>query len=204
MPESLLALKGSDNVASTRRLGPRNSETSNAILDATEKIMREEGYAAVSSRRVAEVAGIRQGLVYYYFETMDDLLLAAFKRRIDLGLARLERLVELDNAIEAIWQDMTHTVDARMAYEFNALANHHEGIRDEVNRYLNHARNIEANAIARQAQERGIDLSPFTPAALAFLMYSASITMARESSSGMSLAHDDVHEAVRWLLAKFA
>jgi len=166
--------------------------------------MRDEGYAAVSSRRVAEVAGIRQGLVYYYFQTMDDLLLAAFKRRIDRGLERLERLVELDNPIAAIWQDMTQTVDARMAYEFNALASHHEGIRAEVNRYLLHARAIEAGAIERQARARGIDLTPFTPAALAFLMYSASMTMAREATTGMTSAHEDVHDVVRWLLGKFA
>lgn len=166
--------------------------------------MRDEGYAAVSSRRVAEVAGIRQGLVYYYFQTMDDLLLAAFKRRIDGGLARLERLVQLDNPIQSIWDDMTHTVDARMAYEFNALASHHEGIRDEVNRYLAQARAIETDAIARQAQEKGIDLSPATPALIAFMMYAASLTMVRESTTGMTVAHEDVHAAMGWLLEKFS
>ena len=36
-------------VASQRRLGPRNSETSNLILDATEQVLRQEGYGAVSS-----------------------------------------------------------------------------------------------------------------------------------------------------------
>ncbi|MEP6867804.1 MAG: helix-turn-helix domain-containing protein, partial [Novosphingobium sp.] len=47
-------------------------------MDATEKVIRDEGYAAVSSRRVAEVADIQQGLVYYYYESMDDLLIATF------------------------------------------------------------------------------------------------------------------------------
>ena len=43
-------------MASKRRMGPQDSETSAALLDAVEHVLREEGYAAASSRRVAEVA----------------------------------------------------------------------------------------------------------------------------------------------------
>ena len=50
-----------------RRMGPSDSETSNALLDATERVLRNDGYGAVSSRRVAEEAGLKQQLVYYYF-----------------------------------------------------------------------------------------------------------------------------------------
>jgi hypothetical protein len=37
--------------------------------------MLDEGYAAVSSRRVAHRLGFNAALVYYYFENMDDLFL---------------------------------------------------------------------------------------------------------------------------------
>ena len=82
-------------VASKRRFGPRNSEISHAIMDATEKVIRDEGYAAVSSRRVAEVADIQQSLVYYYFKSMDDLLVATFQRRTERGMARYEKVKDL-------------------------------------------------------------------------------------------------------------
>ena len=68
-------------MAVKRRMGSPDSATSNALLDATEMVLREEGYAAATSRRIADAAGLKQQLVYYYFETMEDLLLACFKRR---------------------------------------------------------------------------------------------------------------------------
>lgn len=185
-------------------MGPRNSETSNAILDATEQIMRQEGYGAVSSRRVAEVAGIRQGLVYYYFQTMDDILLETFKRRTTKALARLEQQTQSCHAVRAIWKDLCEMVDARLAFEFVALANHHDGIREEVNRFLASARRMQTEAIRREAEEMGLDLSPATPSAIAFLMYSATLTMARESSTGLSEGHAEVQELFKQFLDKFA
>jgi AcrR family transcriptional regulator len=196
--------EGSLIVATQRRLGPRNSETSNAILDATEQVLRQEGYGAVSSRRVAEVAGIRQGLVYYYFQTMDDLLLETFKRRTAQGLARYEQEVLADRPVLAIWKDLSETVDGRLAFEFVALANHHEGIRDEVNRFLVSARRLQADTISREAAARGIDLAPATPTALAFLMYCATLILAREAATGVTEGHDEVRALFGTLLQKFA
>ncbi len=191
-------------MASQRRLGPRNSETSNAILDATEQVLRQEGYGAVSSRRVAEVAGIRQGLVYYYFQTMDDLMLATFKRRTAHGLARYEQEALSERPVQAIWKDLSETVDGRLAFEFVALANHHEGIREEVNRFLVSARKLQADAISREAAARGIDLAPATPTALAFLMYCATFILAREAATGVTEGHDEVRALFGTLLEKFA
>lgn len=153
--------------------------------------MRQEGYAAVSSRRVAEVAGIRQGLVYYYFQTMDDVLLECFKRRTAQGLARLEQEVASERPVRAIWEDLTHTVDARLAFEFVALSNHHAGIREEVNRFITAARRLQAEAIRREAERKGVEL-PAPPTAVAFLMYCATLTIAREASTGLTDGHAEV------------
>ena len=58
------------------------------LLDAAERVMIAEGYAAVTSRRVAAEAGLKPQLVHYYFATMDDLFLAVFRRRAEVGLER--------------------------------------------------------------------------------------------------------------------
>ena len=50
-------------MASGRRIGAEDSKTRAVLLDATEQLMLEEGYAAVSSRRVARTAGLNAGLV---------------------------------------------------------------------------------------------------------------------------------------------
>ena len=64
---------------------PRRRRPRGALLDAAEQLMLEEGYAAVTSRRVAAQAGLKPQLVHYYFRTMDDLFLAVFRRRAEPG-----------------------------------------------------------------------------------------------------------------------
>ena len=57
----------------TRRFGPESSATRTLLPDATERLMLEEGYAAVSTRRVAREVGLTPAPVRYYFNTTDDL-----------------------------------------------------------------------------------------------------------------------------------
>ena len=70
---------------SARRMGAKDSLTRTKLLDAAERLMLEEGYAAVTSRRVGRKAGISSQLVHYYFRTMDDLFLEVFRRRAEEG-----------------------------------------------------------------------------------------------------------------------
>jgi AcrR family transcriptional regulator len=179
-------------MASKRRMGPQDSETSAALLDAVEHVLREEGYAAASSRRVAEVAGLKQQLVYYYFATMDELLLAAFRRRTERALKKLEVDLATERPIDAIWANLNGSGDARLSFEFMALANRHEGIREEVARYVTLSRRMQADAIARQWREQGIDTGPVSPGAAAFLMYCATLILGRENATGIDEAHDEV------------
>src|SRR5437763_9767850 len=77
---------GGDGMASARRIGAPDAKNRGVLLDAAEQLMLEEGYAAVTSRRLAEKAALKPQLVHYYFRTMDDLFLAAFRRRAEQGL----------------------------------------------------------------------------------------------------------------------
>lgn len=190
--------------APKRRMGPQDSATSNALLDATERVMRNAGYAAVTSRRIAEEAGVKQQLVYYYFHTMDDLLLATFKRRTTRALAGLEEELAGDRPIEAIWQTMSTRVDAKLSFEFVALANHHEGIREEVARYMVESRRMQAAAVARQFAAQGVECGPLTPSAAVFLMYCVSLILGREASTGVTEGHEDVKALMDWTLARLA
>ena len=52
-------------MASARRIGAPDAKNRAALIDAAEALMIEDGYAAVTSRRVAEKAGLNwaMGLV---------------------------------------------------------------------------------------------------------------------------------------------
>jgi AcrR family transcriptional regulator len=183
-------------------MGPPDSATSNALLDATERVLRNEGYGAATSRRVAREAGLKQQLVYYYFRTMDDLLLATFKRRTRHALEQLREAAAADRPIQALWGDLGRSIDARLVFEFVALANHHDGIRQEVADFVAQSRRLQSAAIARQFAERGIDAGPLTPGAAAFIIYSATLLLGREAATGITEGHEDVRALAEWLLAR--
>ncbi len=64
-------------------------------MDAAERLLYEVGYAGVTTRAVAEAAGVNHGLVHYYFGSMEELLTQT-----------LERFVEqLSDAFEALYSD---------------------------------------------------------------------------------------------------
>src|SRR5690349_18396757 len=90
-------------MASTRRVGTETSKTRLHLLDTTERLMLDEGYAAVTSRRVAKEAGVTPPLVHYYFPSLDDLFLAVFRRRADESFERQLRLLESDQPLRAVW-----------------------------------------------------------------------------------------------------
>ena len=75
-----------------RRIGTPTSKTRSILLNAAESLMRESGYAAVTSRRLAARAGLKPQLVHYYFRTMDDLFLALF-RRVVVGFAQRQSAI---------------------------------------------------------------------------------------------------------------
>jgi AcrR family transcriptional regulator len=189
-------------MAATRRMGSQDSSTSTALLDATERVLRNEGYGAATSRRIAAEAGVKQQLVYYYFRTRDELLLAAFKRRTARALAKLEEDIAAERPINAIWNNLSTMVDGKLAFEFVALANHHDGIREEVARYMTESRRMEAAAIDRQCRERGIDPGPLTPTAAAFIMYCVTLVLRREAATGITEGHEDVLKFMDWILAQ--
>lgn len=189
-------------MASNRRMGPQDSATSNALLDATEAVLRNEGYGAATSRRIAAEAGVKQQLVYYYFRTMDELLLATFQRRTARALERLAQDVASERPIQSLWETLTSMIEGKLVFEFVALANHHEGIRAEVARYVAESRRLEAEAIGRQLREKGIDAGPVTPKAAAFVMYAVTLVLRREAATGITEGHDEVLALMDWALGR--
>src|SRR5580700_5776883 len=93
-----------------RRVAGPNAKNSGVLLDAAERLMLEEGYVAVTSRRVAAEAGLKPQLVHYYFRTMDDLFLEVFRRRAKEGIERQTRALASEHPLRALWE---YSIDPR-------------------------------------------------------------------------------------------
>ena len=77
-------------MATQRRFGAETSATRVALMDAVEQVMREDGYGSLTARSVAVRAGLKHQLVYYYFQTIEDLLVACYDRHIERYRSRIE------------------------------------------------------------------------------------------------------------------
>jgi len=119
-------------VTTPRRIGTETSKTRAELLDAAEKLMLEEGYPAVTSRRVAAEAGLKPQLVHYYFRTMDDLFLTVFQRRVEQGLARQAQALASVQPLWALWDLSRDPRGTALTMEFIALANHRKAVRAEI------------------------------------------------------------------------
>ena len=183
-------------MASTRRIGAEDSETRTALLDATEQLMLEEGYAAVSSRRIAGRAGLKPQLVHYYFRTMDDLFLAAFRRRAEVGLERQVQAIASAQPLRALWALSDDSRGTALTMEFAALANHRKSIRSEIARYGELFRTRQTDVLAEVMEENGIDTDLFPPVMVMVLITGVSQILVMEDALGMTSGHAETREVV--------
>jgi AcrR family transcriptional regulator len=65
-----------------------------AIVDAALAVARAKGLGATTVRDVASEMGTSSGLIHHYFESMDDVLAAAFERAAGADLADATSAVE--------------------------------------------------------------------------------------------------------------
>lgn len=71
-----------------RRTSPirEGKTTRDEILDASAELFTTDGFAATTTRRIAESVGVQQASLYYHFKTKDDILDALLAMTIDQPL----------------------------------------------------------------------------------------------------------------------
>ncbi|WP_317929494.1 helix-turn-helix domain-containing protein [Halioxenophilus sp. WMMB6] len=182
--------------SSTRRMGSIDSEMAESMLDATEEILKEEGYAALTSRRIADYLGVKQRLLYYYFRTMDDLVLESFKRLSVRELARLKDAISSDQPLPEIWKICTNTSDARLVSEFMAIANRNEGVREAVIEYIEESRKLQVKALKKAMAKSDVFDQNLPAEVLAFIGTSMALALNREASLGVKLGHAAIRKTL--------
>jgi len=153
--------------------------------------MLEEGYAAVTSRRVGAKAGLKPQLVHYYFRTMDDLFVEVFRRRAEENLARLARAVSADGSLRSLWQLNADPRGMAFMIEFVALANHRKAIRAEIARYAERFRAAQLEAVAAAFAAGGVSAGQVPPVVALLMMTGLSQVLALEQTLGITAGHDE-------------
>ncbi len=166
------------------------------LVAATAKLMREDGYAAATSRRVAAEAGVKQALVYYYFPTMDDLFVEVLRSGADTSLASMRAALTDDDPLRALWALNSDNSLSILSTEFMALANHRKAIRTELRAYAERVRDIETAAVAVALRARGVDMEKYPPVAVSMLIAQIARSLCNEEAVGVTLGHEELRRLI--------
>ena len=189
-------------MAPSRRVGTETSRTRALLLDVTERLLVEESFAAVTSRRVAAEAGVNAALVHYYFPTLDDLFVAVYKRRTEHLVQRLTEDLRTDQPLWAMWEYNSDRTGTALASEFLALANHRTAIRAEIAEVAERLHAIQLDALSGVLERYGIDTEVVTPAAVVMLMVAIPRAMVIEEALGMTGGHQETRALVEHFLER--
>src|SRR6185437_3736740 len=174
---------------------PARAAAEEALLDAAERVLAGAGYAAVTTRRLAEDAGVNHGLVHYYFGSNENLLVQALERFTERLIARQRELYAADVPFVEKWRTaMRYLVSEDVSYEkvwleLQALGWNDAGLRERLARVNAEWRAVLTDAFAEPHRELGITM-PLD--ALVSLVITFNVGIIVERLGGIETGHDAV------------
>jgi AcrR family transcriptional regulator len=136
-----------------------------AFLDAAERLLVEIGYAAITTRRLAREAGANQGLVHYYFGSMENLLVRVLERFTERLIVRQRAMYAADLPFIDKWRRAMGYLDEdfssgyqKVWYELQAMAWSKPELRERIAHVTEEWREVLAEAFEQARREHGIDM----------------------------------------------
>jgi AcrR family transcriptional regulator len=182
---------------------PARFAAEEALLDAAERLLVDVGYGGITTRRLAEEAGVNHGLVHYYFGSNENLLVRALERFTERLIDRQRELYAADMPFVEKWRTaMRYLVSEDRTYEkiwleLQALAWNNADLRARLARVNAEWRVVLTEAFAEPHRELGIDM-PLD--ALASLVMTFNIGIMVERLGGIEAGHAELLEWIdQWL-----
>jgi AcrR family transcriptional regulator len=182
------------------------SAAEGALLDAAERLLLDVGQAGITTRRLAEEAGVNHGLVHYYFGSIENLLVRVLERFTAELTARQRAMYAADRPFIEKWrQAMRYLVADDVAYEkiwleLQALAWNRPELREHLARVNDEWRSVLTEAFAEPRERYGIEM-PLD--ALVSLVMTFNEGVILERLSGIETGHAALLEWIDgWMEAK--
>ena len=179
------------------------SAAEEALLDGAERLLVEQGHAGITTRRLAEAAGLNHGLVHYYFGSNENLLVRALERFTAGLIDRQRELYAADMPFVEKWRTaMRYLVSDDVTYEkiwleLQALGWNDAELRARLVRVNEEWRGVLTEAFAEPHRELGIEL-PLD--ALVSLVMTSNLGIIVERLGGIETGHRELLEWIdRWL-----
>jgi AcrR family transcriptional regulator len=125
------------------RTGPGRSQAREKILKAAVVTLATQGFSRTTARAIATTGGFAPGVIYYHFESLDDLFVAAAQYTSAERLARYrERTSDVSTAVGLIDR-------LRELYEEDQSSGHVAAVQELV------AAAASSGGLAEQVREQG-------------------------------------------------
>ena len=171
-----------------------------AFLDAAERLLVEVGYAAITTRLLAREAGANQGLVHYYFGSMENLLVRVLERFTERLIVRQRAMYAADEPFLQKWRQAMRYLDEDFAsgyqkvwYELQAMAWNKPELRERIAHVTVEWREVLEEAFEQARREHGIEMPV---GALAVLVAAFNQGLIFERLSGIDSGH---RELLDWI-----
>ena len=157
----------------------------------------DAGYAAVTTRRLAEEAGVNHGLVHYYFGSVENLLVRTLERFTERLVTRQREMYAADMPFLEKWRTaMRYLVSEDVAYEkvwleLQALAWNQPELRERLARVNAEWRAVLTEAFEQPHRELGIEM-PLE--ALVSLVITFNVGIMVERLGGIETGHGELLE----------
>jgi AcrR family transcriptional regulator len=166
-------------------------------------VLVDAGFAAITTRRLAEEAGVNHGLVHYYFGSVENLLVRTLERFTARMVGRQRDMYASDVPFLEKWRTaMRYLVSEDLAYqkvwfELQALAWNRPELQERVDQVNAEWRIVLLEAFAEPREQYGIEM-PLEVLVSLVITFNEGIML--ERLSGVTEGHEELLEWIdRWL-----
>jgi AcrR family transcriptional regulator len=178
-------------VQKPKRVGREDSPTRAAFLDAAERLLYERGYGSISAAAIAELAGFKKQLLYYYFDSLDELIAETHKRFLDAFHRELDAVFESEDPLRALWRLLT-AGNARLFTEFLAIANHNPVLRSTIAEANARTNAVQVEKLTALMGGAGVNLQAAPPQMVNFILASVTRNLLIEKELGIYQSDGDL------------
>jgi AcrR family transcriptional regulator len=190
-------------------VSPARAEAMDAILDGAESLLVEVGYSAITTRKLAERAGVNQGLVHYYFGSMEEVYFQVLERYTDRLTARQRALYATDEPFLQKWRTAMAYLVAddeseyqKIWFELQAMAWSRPEMRDRIGRVLADWQAVLTSAVRDGLRELGVDTRRYPVEAVVSLVVTFNEGVMLERLSGVDSGHTEVLQMIDRMLVR--
>jgi len=174
----------------------KRARATEALLDAAERLLVEKGHAGITTRALASEAGVNNGLVHYYFGSMEEVFVQVLERFTDQLIERQRAMYAADVPFlekwEAAWGFQDEDLDSgysKVWLELQALAWNRPELRERVSQVNEEWRAVLSDAFTQALEHYGV-ADRFPPDALVPLVMTMAQGFALERLLGITKGHE--------------